>query len=49
LNLVELFKDNILTYSNATLANVMQKQDGSSCGHFTIAYAIDIAFELNSQ
>jgi hypothetical protein len=30
-------------------ANVMQQPDSSSCGLFTIAYAIDIAFELNLE
>ncbi len=30
-------------------ASVMQQLDNSSCGLFTIAYATDIAFEVNPK
>ncbi len=32
-----------------TYANVMQQPNGSSCGLFTIAYSINIAFGLNLE
>jgi hypothetical protein len=34
---------------NYTYANVMQQLDQSSCGLFTIAYVVDIAFNIDVQ
>jgi hypothetical protein len=42
---------NIINVKNLlySYANVMQQPDNSSCKVFTIAYASDIAFELNPK
>jgi hypothetical protein len=44
--LCKLINMNYLLY---TYANVMQQIDNSSCGVFTITYAIDIAFKFDFE
>ncbi len=38
-----------IQHLNYTYANVMQQLDQPSCGLFTIAYVVDIAFNIDVQ
>jgi hypothetical protein len=38
-----------IQHLNYTCAKVMQQLDQSSCGLFTIAYVVDIAFNIDVQ